>query len=69
MALFRDVNLALKVSEDDMTLLIKETGSALLDSRLSSSSNLDESTSSQMVRAINKVCNMRTVLQSNVLRG
>jgi len=55
MALFRDSELSQKVSEDDMTLLIRETATALLDSRLSSSSELDEATSSQMVRAINKV--------------
>ena len=48
-----------KVSHDALTLLIRETGQALLDSRLSVSSHrvssLDESTGSQMVRAINKL--------------
>lgn len=56
MALFRDTALCPNVSQDDLTLLIRETGSALLDPRLSSSSDLDEATASQMVRAINKVC-------------
>ena len=55
MALFRDPDLSTLVSQDNLTLLIRETGTALLDSRLSSSSDLDEATGSQMVRAINKV--------------
>ena len=59
MALFRDESFARKVSQDALTLLIRETGQALLDSRLSVSSHrvssLDESTGSQMVRAINKL--------------
>ena len=59
MALFRHESLSRKVSQDALALLIRETGQALLDSRLSVSSHrassLDESTSSQMVRAINKL--------------
>ena len=59
MALFRDERLSRKVSLEALVLLIRETGRALLDSRLSVSSHrassLDESTSSQMVRAINKL--------------
>lgn len=59
MALFRDESLSRKVSLEALILLIRETGRALLDSRLSVSSHrassLDESTSSQMVRAINKL--------------
>jgi hypothetical protein len=55
MALFRDPDLSRNVSQDDLTVLIRETGTALLDPRLASSSNLDEATASQMVRAINKV--------------
>lgn len=56
MALFRDPELSTIVSQENLTLLIRETGTALLDSRLSSASDLDEATGSQMVRAINKVC-------------
>ena len=58
MALFRSDDLSKKVSEDVLTVLIREAGKALLDPRLasSSSSTLDEATSTQMVRAINKVC-------------
>lgn len=59
MALFRDPRLSQNVSQDALALLIREAGKALLDPRLAMSSNhqsqLDESTSSQMVRAINKV--------------
>ena len=55
MALFRDSEPALKVTEPYLLELIKETGTALLDVKLSSSSDLDEVTSTQMVRAINKV--------------
>ena len=55
MALFRDSEMAFKVSDEDMVLLIREAGTALLDDRLSNSSSLDEATSSQMVRAINKL--------------
>jgi len=46
---------------DDLTLLIREAGKALLDKRLASSSSaldgskLDDATSTQMVRAINKL--------------
>lgn len=55
MALFRDPELSLAVTKDDLTLLVRETGTALLDHRLASSSGLEEATASQMVRAINKV--------------
>jgi hypothetical protein len=61
MALFRDKRLSLNVTQDALALLIREAGKALLDPRLAVSSHhamtsqLDESTSSQMVRAINKL--------------
>lgn len=55
MALFRDNELSQKVSQDNLMLLIRQTGTALLDPRLATSSVLDEATSSQMVRALNKV--------------
>lgn len=57
MALFRDNGLAVQVSKERLTLLIRETGTALLDPRFAASSqnSLDEATSSQVVRAINKV--------------
>jgi hypothetical protein len=61
MAIFRSDDLATKVVVDDLTLLIREAGKALLDKRLATSSfasegsKLDEATSTQMVRAINKV--------------
>ena len=55
MALFRDAEFAAFVSTEELTLLLRETGLALLDSRLSSSDQLKEETGSQMVRAINKV--------------
>jgi hypothetical protein len=59
MALFRDVELAPIVSQDALLVLIKATGYCLLDSRLAVTathvSGLDESTSSQIVRGMNKV--------------
>lgn len=61
MALFRDKRLSLNVTQDALALLIREAAKALLDPRLAVSSHhamtsqLDESTSSQMVRAINKL--------------
>lgn len=58
MALFRDHDLAVKVSTERLVLLIRETGTALLDPRLvvsSQTSSLDEATSTQVVRAINKL--------------
>eukprot|EP00980_Cylindrotheca_fusiformis_P018775 scaffold6257_cov144-Cylindrotheca_fusiformis.AAC.1 len=61
MAIFRSNDLATKVLVDDLTILIKEAGKALLDRRLASSSStsvdskLDDATSTQMVRAINKL--------------
>lgn len=61
MALFRSEDFSKKVLQDDLTILIREAGRALLDPRLATSasgagpSKLDEATSTQMVRAINKV--------------
>lgn len=67
MALFRDHDLAIRVSKEHLTLLIRETGTALLDPRLvvsSHCSSLDEATSTQVVRAINKV---RRSISANVV--
>jgi hypothetical protein len=55
MALLRDPEVPALLSQDDLKVLIVESGTALLDSRLSGHSDLDEATSTQMVRAINKV--------------
>lgn len=59
MSLFRAFDLKQSVSQDALAILIVESGKALLDPRLAtpphSPSNLDEATSSQLVRAINKV--------------
>ncbi|CAB9516410.1 Cytoskeleton-associated protein 5 [Seminavis robusta] len=58
MALFRDKEMAARASQDRLTLLIRETGTALLDPRLvvsNQASSLDEATSTQVVRAINKL--------------
>ena len=56
MAIFRSDDLSKMAEVADLTILIKEAGRALLDPRLGSSgSALDEATSTQMVRAINKV--------------
>lgn len=63
MAIFRSTDLATLVNVDDLTILIKEAGTALLDPRLAQSarpgdntiSQIDEATSTQMVRAINKL--------------
>ena len=55
MALFRDPQMSRLVTQDDLALLIRETGSALLDDRLTATSELDEATATQMARAINKV--------------
>ena len=63
MAIFRSNDLATLVSVDDLTILIKEAGTALLDPRLAQSmkqgdvtlAQIDEATSTQMVRAINKL--------------
>lgn len=55
MALFRDAELASQVTQEDLMLLIRETATALLDPRLvPGASELDDATSTQMVRAINK---------------
>eukprot|EP00977_Amphora_coffeiformis_P028440 scaffold35161_cov153-Amphora_coffeaeformis.AAC.4 len=54
-ALFKDNELAMQVTQEDLMLLIRETATALLDPRLvPGASVLDEATSTQMVRAINK---------------
>lgn len=54
-ALFKDSDIAVQVSQEDLMLLIRETATALLDPRLvPGASELDEATSTQMVRAINK---------------
>ena len=61
MAIFRSDDLATQVVVEDLTILIREAGKALLDRSLASSSSsgdefkLDDATSTQMVRAINKV--------------
>lgn len=55
MALFRDSEFASKVSTEELITLVRVTGTALLDPRLSTSEELNEDTSAQMVRAINKV--------------
>lgn len=58
MAIFRSDDISKTVRVEDLTVLIKEAGKALLDPRLAASSQshaLDEATSTQMVRAINKV--------------
>lgn len=62
MAIFRSEDVAKSIRVEDLTVLIKEAGKALLDPRLASSSptnSLDEGTSTQMVRAINKVSSNR----------
>lgn len=54
-ALFKDNDIAVHVSQEDLMLLIRETATALLDQRLvPGASELDDATSTQMVRAINK---------------
>ena len=55
MALFRDEEFALVVSVEELSLLLRETGCALLDERLSASDDLNDDTRAQMIRAINKV--------------
>jgi cytoskeleton-associated protein 5 len=63
MAIFRSNDLATLVNVDDLTILIREAGTALLDPRLAQSTKqgdvalgqIDEATSTQMVRAINKL--------------
>ena len=55
-ALFKDTEIAAQVTQEDLMLLIRETATALLDPRLApgGASELDDATSTQMVRAINK---------------
>jgi cytoskeleton-associated protein 5 len=55
MAMFRDADICAIVAQDQLGLLIREAGTALLDPRLSSTSDINEATGSQMVRAINKL--------------
>jgi hypothetical protein len=58
MAIFRSEDISKTIRVEDLTVLIKAAGKALLDPRLASASSvnaLDEATSTQMVRAINKV--------------
>ena len=55
MALFKDSDFSWKVSPEELSILLRETGSALLDEKLSSADCLSEECGSQMVRAINKV--------------
>lgn len=66
MAIFRSDDLPKQVQVEDLTILVKDAGKALLDPRLASSattaSSLDEETSTQMVRAINKVCSFKFLL-------
>ena len=62
MAIFRSDDVAKSIRVEHLTVLIREAGKALLDPRLGSASPtnaLDESTSTQMVRAINKVSDDR----------
>jgi len=55
MIIFRDPDASLEVSQEAVAAIIKETSSRLLDPRLASSSTLEKSTSTQLVRAINKL--------------
>lgn len=55
MALFKDNEFASRVSTPELTILIQEAGTALLDDKLSSTDVLSEETGTQLVRAINKV--------------
>jgi len=54
MALFRFPDVASNVVVDDLTTLIRETATILLDPRFSASSDLDDATCAQMAKAINK---------------
>lgn len=55
MAFFRDPVLASSIGQEELTLLIRQAITFLLDPRLSSSDILDEEKGKQMVQAINKV--------------
>jgi hypothetical protein len=56
MALFRDPDVSAAVEQAPLTILVRETGTALLDARLSTSSGfLPEATTTQMVRAFNRL--------------
>jgi hypothetical protein len=54
MALFRFSDVASNVAVDDLTSLIRETATILLDPRFSAQSDLDDATCAQMAKAINK---------------
>ena len=54
MALFRFSDVASNVGLDDLTLLVRETATILLDPRFSAESDLDDATCAQMAKAINK---------------
>ena len=62
MALFRSDDLSKRVSQVELTNLLRDAGKALLDPRLAASGShatrLDEAISTQMVRAINKVSHL-----------
>lgn len=60
MAIFRDTSVSEKVSVEELTLLFRDLSTVLLDQRLSSG-QLDEESSSQMVRALNKVGTYRSI--------
>lgn len=58
MAIFRSEDLSKEILVENLTVLIKDSAKALLDPRLANGvpgSSLDEATSTQMVRAINKL--------------
>jgi hypothetical protein len=55
MAFFKDSVLASSIGQEELTLLIRQAITFLLDPRLSSSDILDEEKGKQMVQAINKV--------------
>jgi hypothetical protein len=64
MPLFRDEEFALRVCTEELALLFRETATALLDARLSTSEELQEDTRTQLVRAINKVCAVDPIIWS-----
>ena len=54
MALFRFSDVASNVGLEDLTALVRETATTLLDPRFSAESDLDDATCAQMAKAINK---------------
>ena len=54
MALFRFPDVAGEIQVNNLTALIRETATILLDERFSSNSELDDATCAQMAKAINK---------------